>query len=140
MSYAFTEVVSGSTPNYINVNGLMISIVDTRDWSLKQASPITIRIETKLSNGSLVAPHTFTITFNYDCNYLTPDVSSSTWVALSITHDIVTDAQKDITLPTVTIGPSDCSFTTTWYLLRVSDDKSMLSKYSTLFTFTQTQF
>ena len=135
-SYEILDNASSTLLPYIIESGLSISI-NSQNWSLKTASPHTVKISAELNNSQKLLTHTFTVNFFDTCASLTPTVITNLFTSATIPFNLLALTGKNIALPTLTITPAGCNFKLTWKVKRKSDDADMTFIFPTVFAITQ---
>ena len=90
-------------------------------------------IKAVTSNAEKLQPHTFAITFMDTCSTLVPTITEDPFVGGTTTFDLLQDTSANIVLPTVTMTPAGCAFTTSWAIKRQSDNIDMTTLFSSVF-------
>ena len=74
--------------------------------------------------------------FGMLCTDKTISITENSWISGTTTFDLLEDTSRNIALPTLTINPVGCAFTTTWKVMRKSDDADMTLIFPTVFAIT----
>ncbi len=105
--------------------------INSQDWLLTGVQ--TLKIKAVTDNGEDVQPHTFQVTFMDTCGSLVPTISESPFAGGTTTFNLLQDTSVNVALPSVTVTPAGCLFTTSWAIKRVSDDQDMTTLLSSVY-------